>query len=339
MATRRRRRKNRTARIVPLIAVIGVGVFYHETWLGWLTGAGGALPTDSVGVQPPALTSNRPEHGPLDGGPFADVPERGSDPLAFDGRSPVDPERASALLASARSALAEDDKILARAHFSEAMNIGLSAKDELEAQAELRKLSRDIIFSPKALPGDLVSSYYTIVPGDTLRKIAKPHQITAELLARINNIPDVHRIQAGWRIKIIEGPFHARVSKSTHSLDVFLGHTFVERFKVGLGTEDSTPNGLWQVKNKLKNPTYYPPRGGNIVAASDPTNPLGERWIGLTGIEGEAVGLMRYGIHGTVEPDSIGKSVSMGCIRMYNDDVEFLFDLLVEGKSTVEIRE
>ena len=100
-----------------------------------------------------------------------------------------------------------------------------------------------------------------------------------------------------------------------------------------------SPTGEWRVATKLMNPTYYPPRGGEIMAADDPKNPLGERWIGLVGISGAAVDQERYGIHGTNEPDSIGKSVSMGCIRMHNEDVEALYSYLVETHSTVTVRD
>ena len=75
-----------------------------------------------------------------------------------------------------------------------------------------------------------------------------------------------------------------------------------------------------------------------LSAARGGQNPLGERWIGLEGVSGEALGQKRYGIHGTIAPESIGMSVSLGCIRMYNEDVEALYTYLVEKHSTVEIR-
>ena len=76
-----------------------------------------------------------------------------------------------------------------------------------------------------------------------------------------------------------------------------------------------------------------------MIEADDPKNPLGERWIGLTGIDGHAVGKQSYGIHGTIRPESIGKQESMGCIRLTNDDVAKVFELLVGGKSTVTVRD
>ena len=120
---------------------------------------------------------------------------------------------------------------------------------------------------------------------------------------------------------------------------VFLQETFVRQYTVGLGLEDGTPTGEWSVTDKLVNPPYYSPRGEGIIAADDPDNPLGERWIGLRGVSGEAVGQQRYGIHGTHDPSTIGKNESLGCVRMYNEDVEALYDMLVSQHSRVIIVE
>ncbi len=289
-------------------------------------------------ITPPVLTNDRPETTPLDGGPYKNVPERGENPLSATPKNVIaDDSRPEDLLASARHELSAGDLVLARAHFSEALNVGLPEADTIEARAALRRLGRETIFSATAKPGDPLTEYYTIVPGDSLFKIAKRFDITAELLARINNIRNVNLIQAGRRIKTVKGPFNVRVTKSTHTLDIFIGDTFVDHFSVGLGSDDSTPLGGWVVKDKLKNPTYYPPRGGKIVSADDAENPLGERWIGLQGVKGGAVGQMRIGIHGTIAPESIGQNASMGCVRMLNEDVERLFELVIEQKSTVEI--
>ena len=47
---------------------------------------------------------------------------------------------------------------------------------------------------------------------------------------------------------------------------------------------------------------------------------------------------MSYGIHGTIDPDSIGKQSSMGCIRMKADDIAVVYDMMVEGKSMVLVQ-
>jgi len=62
---------------------------------------------------------------------------------------------------------------------------------------------------------------------------------------------------------------------------------------------------------------------------------LGARWIGLEGLEGEAKGRTGFAIHGTKNPEEIGKAVSRGCIRLYNEDVVLVYDLLMPGVSQV----
>ncbi len=191
--------------------------------------------------------------------------------------------------------------------------------------------------SSKIVPNDPLVDRYVIKDGDSLVKIAAQYFVSSDLLARVNGIADKHRIRSGQTIKVVKGPFRASVSKSKFRLDLYLQDVLVKSYTVGLGADGSTPTGEWRVGTKLVNPTYYPPRGGDILSADDPTNPLGERWIGLIGVSGEALGQERYGIHGTIEPDSIGKNSSMGCIRLRNSDVEVLYDFLVEKQGTVTI--
>jgi lipoprotein-anchoring transpeptidase ErfK/SrfK len=171
--------------------------------------------------------------------------------------------------------------------------------------------------------------------------------VTWQLLCRLNGLSDPRRLRAGANIKVLKGPLHAVVSKKKFTMDIYFNSpggtdaVYVTTFPVGLGKDDSTPTGTWVVERgqKISNPVYYSPRGEGIIDADDPKNPLGEHWIGLTGIDGHAVGKQSYGIHGTIEPDSIGKMESMGCIRLRNEDVAWVFDLLVEGKSTVIVKE
>jgi len=236
-----------------------------------------------------------------------------------------------------RAALAADDLVTARHDFSRALLAGLLPAEADAIRAEAFRLAEETILSNRTLTGDPLVDVHVIARGETLETIAKSYYITAGLLARINNIGNPNLIRQGQRIKVIHGPFHAVVSKSSFHLDVYLKDTLVKRFPVGLGTDDSTPLGEWVCKNKLINPRYHPPRGGKVIEADDPENPLGERWIGIEGVAGEAMYQSGYGIHGTIDPESIGKAVSMGCIRLLNDDVEYLYDLLVDAYSRVVV--
>lgn len=275
-----------------------------------------------------------------DGGPRHGIPERGAGPQSPATTIPGQPtaERAESLIRAGEQAAARDDPVAARTHFSEAIALGVAEPELFHLRAELTRLGNETVFSARAFENDPFISRYVVKPGDTLGKIAKANQVSADLLAAVNNIADKNRIRAGQVIKVVKGPFRAVVEKEAYSLDVYLGNTFLKHFKVGLGADGSTPTGEWRVGTKLRNPTYYPPRGGRIVAADDPENPLGEHWIGLVGVGGEAAGQERYGIHGTIDPESVGQNISLGCIRLYNEDVELLYSYLVEKHSTVTVR-
>jgi L,D-transpeptidase ErfK/SrfK len=96
-------------------------------------------------------------------------------------------------------------------------------------------------------------------------------------------------------------------------------------FPVAVGAVDSpSPNGDFQIINRLSNPTYYHP---HTVIPAGPDNPLGTRWIGLN--------RKGYGIHGTNAPASIGKAASHGCIRMAKRDLEQLFAMVRVGDTVV----
>lgn len=95
-------------------------------------------------------------------------------------------------------------------------------------------------------------------------------------------------------------------------------------YPIGVGNEvKPSVLGKTKVINRVVDPTYYPSRWwerGIEPIPPGPDNPVGTRWIGL--------GFPSYGIHGTNNPDSIGKAMSSGCIRMYNHDVEELMGLI-----------
>jgi lipoprotein-anchoring transpeptidase ErfK/SrfK len=251
------------------------------------------------------------------------------------------------LITQAKSKLDAGDLLSARDQLNGALQSGqLSDAEAQDVKQQLTQINQTLVFSKQRFPDDPYGGSYVVKPGDSLAKIAGDCDTTWELLSRINGI-DPRHLRAGAEIKIAQGPFFAVVDKRKFTLDLYLGalpgeksSMYVMTFPVGLGQDDSTPTGTWIVEphRKLKHPTYYSPRGEGVIAADDPKNPLGGYWIGLTGTEGQAVGKLSYGIHGTIDPDSIGKQSSLGCIRMRAADIAMVYDLLVEGKSLVVVK-
>jgi lipoprotein-anchoring transpeptidase ErfK/SrfK len=102
--------------------------------------------------------------------------------------------------------------------------------------------------------------------------------------------------------------YSIHVSLSAHTLTLKRNGQIVKAYPIATGKMlTQTPVGVYYIINRAPNP------GG----------PFGSMWLGLS--------RPHYGIHGTNDPSSIGKSVSHGCIRMYNEDVNELARLVPIG--------
>ncbi|MDM5199430.1 L,D-transpeptidase family protein [Fictibacillus enclensis] len=109
------------------------------------------------------------------------------------------------------------------------------------------------------------------------------------------------------------------INKSKNELAYYENTRLKSVFKVATGRQKSyTPEGKFKVVNKIVNRPYY----SGHIPGGDPRNPLGNRWLGLNarGTWGTT-----YAIHGNNNAKSIGTYASAGCIRMYNNEVQWLF--------------
>lgn len=210
---------------------------------------------------------------------------------------------------------------------------------------KLAVINETLVFSPRIVPGDTLTEAYTIKNGDLLSSIAPRYNLPYQLIEHINRI-SARRIRLGQTIKVIKGPFHAVVHKSDYRIDLFLTDSggqpvYIRSFQVGLGQDNSTPEGNWILRRggKVANPGWTNPRSGKVYAPNDPQNPIGEYWIGLKGSDENTRDLLGYGIHGTIEPNSVGQQVSMGCVRLRPDDIAMVYKLLTNGQSTVTVRQ
>jgi L,D-transpeptidase ErfK/SrfK len=107
------------------------------------------------------------------------------------------------------------------------------------------------------------------------------------------------------------------------------GKKFVATWPASVGRMDwETPLGLTRIVAKSENPSWYPPdsvraehaaEGGTLprVVPPGPDNPLGAYALRL--------GLPGYLIHGTNKPAGVGMRVTHGCIRLFPEDIEWLF--------------
>lgn len=109
------------------------------------------------------------------------------------------------------------------------------------------------------------------------------------------------------------------------------------RYGVGVGRAGFAWAGAAQIGMKRRWPRWVPPR--EMVDRDErarewvngqpggPDNPLGARALYLYANGQDTL----YRIHGTNEPNSIGKAMSSGCIRMLNQDIVELYDSVIVG--------
>ncbi|XZF74055.1 L,D-transpeptidase family protein [Bacillus sp. AL-1R] len=115
------------------------------------------------------------------------------------------------------------------------------------------------------------------------------------------------------------------INTKTNKLNYYRNGKLVKAFTVATGKSSTpTPTGKFVISNKVKNRPWYK---GNIPGG-DPRNPLGNRWLGLS------VGAA-YGIHGNNKESSVGQSVSSGCVRMHNSEIQWLFEQVNIGTTVI----
>lgn len=104
--------------------------------------------------------------------------------------------------------------------------------------------------------------------------------------------------------------YNILINTKAHTLTLFRNNIIYKSYKIAVGKPSTpTPKGNFIIINRAVNP------GG----------PFGARWLGLNAPNGN------YGIHGTNNPSSIGKNVSNGCIRMFNNQVIELSNIVPIG--------
>ena len=171
---------------------------------------------------------------------------------------------------------------------------------------------------------------YIIKHGDSLSRIARTQKTTVQALQRLNELSRTSSvIHPGDPLYYIEGLWSIKVSKSQYTLSLYLNDKLYRVYKVGVGRQDRTPVGVFEILNKSREPSWAPP-GRDPLPYGHPDNIIGTRWMGLKPIENTDPYIRGYGIHGTVDPDSVGTPSSAGCVRLRNEEVEELFDFIPE---------
>ncbi|RJO64943.1 MAG: LysM peptidoglycan-binding domain-containing protein [Candidatus Omnitrophota bacterium] len=226
-------------------------------------------------------------------------------------------DSAAALLMQAKELESKNSFLEATQIYQRLVSEYPASKETLNWQKKSEDLNIKLLFSPVVTPK---STLYEVKPGDTLTKISKAFNTTVELIKKGNNLAD-DTIIPGRKLKVWTAPFTIFVDKSQNLLILKNDDEIIKTYVVATGANNSTPIGTFKITNKLQNPTWF--KAGAVVASDSPENILGSRWLGFE--------LAGYGIHGTTDPQSLGKQVTQGCVRMSNQDVEELYSIVPVG--------
>ncbi|AXK42440.1 L,D-transpeptidase family protein [Erythrobacter aureus] len=125
------------------------------------------------------------------------------------------------------------------------------------------------------------------------------------------------------------------VSKAGKTLKAYRGDELVALFTVSSGSSEfPLPIGEWDILGEAYNPPYsYDPEvlgegeGETYTLAPGPNSPVGVVWIDLS--------KEHYGIHGTPDPETIGRAQSSGCVRLTNWDAARLAGMVSQSTQVI----
>ncbi len=193
---------------------------------------------------------------------------------------------------------------------------------------------------PPVLNGDVLgemSEYYTWTP-DTLLDIARGEELGLVNLMSANPgvdpwlpgkgthlvLPTAHILPDAPRRGVV-------INVAELRLYLFKSDGEVWSFPIGVGREGfSTPLGQTKIVRKKEGPTWYPTAAKRAedpevpaVVPPGPENPMGEFALYL--------GWPTYAVHGTNQPWAVGRRVTRGCIRLYPEDIAWVFEQVPVG--------
>ena len=176
--------------------------------------------------------------------------------------------------------------------------------------------------APSAAPQPLPSAAAAVLPPEDRPEVGQPKELPEHLKKRLVDYST--KEPAGTVI----------VDTPNTYLYLVLGGGKALRYGIGVGREGFTWAGTERISKMSEWPDWHPP--SEMIdrqpylprfMAGGPGNPLGARALYL--------GKTLYRIHGTNQPSTIGQTVSSGCIRLINGDIEDLFSRVQVGSRVV----
>ncbi|WP_312598322.1 L,D-transpeptidase family protein [Brevundimonas sp.] len=238
--------------------------------------------------------------------------------------------------------------------FQKARGLPVNGQLDAEVMGRLRAAGAGAITTTYQITQqDIAGPYLGTVPTDlaaqgqadhmgyanVVEALAERFHVTEALLRAMNPGADFNRVgqpllvPAVNRTPLPADVDHIDVDKSEGSIRAFdADGKLIAYFPATIGSGDNpTPTGTVKVNGVARNPDYtydpsklsYGDGKEKVVVKPGPNNPVGVVWIDLN--------KPSYGIHGTPDPELVGKTASHGCVRLTNWDAWTLADKVKPG--------
>ena len=204
----------------------------------------------------------------------------------------------------------------------------LQLTSNAQTKVEQQEINQIIINQPNSTPVEINSSQKQLtIPNysERMRRLLLRLQAPVQI-----NSPQTQPILPN----ISEQNINLLLVLKKRKLYVYQNNILQASYPVAIGKQGwETPTGKFTVINMVENPAWENPlNSSKEVILPGLENPLGERWIGFW-----TDGKDEIGFHGTYKRDSVGKAVSHGCVRMYNEDVKKLYNFVKIGTPVIVI--
>ena len=156
--------------------------------------------------------------------------------------------------------------------------------------------------------------------------VDQPASLSSRLSSAYGIAPELPELHEFERYAPQDLTVNVLLKLDRRKLYVFQGQKLLSTFPVAVGRSGfATPTGDFKVFEMIANPAWKDPRTGEVETPGIDGS-LGLRWIGFLEL-GHGV----IGFHGTPNVASIGQAASHGCVRMRNEDVVKLYELVKIG--------
>ncbi len=198
----------------------------------------------------------------------------------------------------------------------------LTTAEATEVQELLGQLAGSVIYSTE----HRLEPPYLVKPGESLEDIAGQYNVPWQLLAKINGLSNPDAVQPGQQLKVVRGPFSARIDLGKRKLVMMLDRRYAGQFDIDIDPLSSIEEGYWSVNQKLLTPA----NAGTPSQAGISTGE--ERSILLTST---TTGVSQVTVLRGISPTPSGNDLAGRVIQLQARDVDDVYNILTLGSQVI----